>query len=87
MNISEAATEGVLWKKTVVKKICNINKKVAALQLYLKETPTQMFSSEYYEDFKNIYFGEHLLTVASEFLKQLQNSGEQWLLFLLQITY
>ena len=74
-------------KKTVLKKIRNINKKVAGLQLYLKETPTQMFSSEYYENFKSIYFGEHLLTVAFEFLKQLQNSSEQRLLFLLQITY
>ena len=36
-----------------------------------------MFSSEYCEIFKNTYFEEYLLTAASDFLKQLQNSGEQ----------
>ena len=35
-----------------------------------------MFSSEYCETFKSTYFEEHLLTAASNFLKQLQNSGE-----------
>ena len=33
-------------------------------QLYLKETPTQVFSCEYCEIFKNTYFGEHLRTPA-----------------------
>ena len=40
-----------------------------------------MFSSEYCEIFKNTYFEENLLTAASDFLKQLQNSGEQQLLY------
>ena len=31
------------------------------LQLFWKETPTQVFSSEICEMFKNIYFEEHLL--------------------------
>ena len=31
-----------------------------ALKLYYKETPTQVFSSEYCETFKNTYFEEHL---------------------------
>ena len=44
-----------------------------------------MFSSEYCEIFKNTYFEEHLLTAASDFLKQLQNSGEQLLLYWLCI--
>ena len=44
-----------------------------------------MFSSEYCDIFKNTYFEEHLLTTASDFLKQLQNSGEQWLLYWLLI--
>ena len=39
-----------------------------------------MFSFEYYEIFKNTYFEEHLLTAASDFLQELQNSGEQLLL-------
>ena len=30
--------------------------KVAALQLYQKETPAQAFSCEYYETFINTYF-------------------------------
>ena len=29
------------------------------------ETPTQVFSCEYYEIFKNTYFEEHLRTAAS----------------------
>ena len=40
-----------------------------------------MFSSEYWEIFKNIYFEEHLLTDASDVLKQLQINGEQLLLY------
>ena len=56
-------------KKAVLKKFCNIYRKVADLQLYWEKTPTQMFSSEYYEIFKNTYFEEHLLTAASDFLK------------------
>ena len=40
-------------------------KKVAGLQLYLKETPTRIFSREICENFKNNYFEEHLGTVAS----------------------
>ena len=40
-----------------------------------------MFSSEHCEIFKNTYFEEHLLTAASDFLKQVQNSGEQLLLY------
>ena len=56
-------------KKAVLKIFCNIHRKVAGLQLYKKETPMQMFSSEYCEIFKNTYFEEHLLTAASDFLK------------------
>ena len=38
-----------------------------------------MSSSEHYETFINNYFEEHLLTAASDFLKQLQNSAEHLL--------
>ena len=31
-----------------------------------KEVPTQVFSCEYYEFFKKIYFEEHLQSVASQ---------------------
>ena len=37
----------------------------SGLQLYYKETPTQVFFSEYCEIFKNIYFEKHLWTTAS----------------------
>ena len=40
-----------------------------------------MFSSEYCKILKNTYFEEHMLTAASDFLKQLQNSSEQLLLY------
>ena len=40
-----------------------------------------MLSSEYCEIFKNTYFEEHLLTAASDFLKHLQNTGEQLFLY------
>ena len=35
------------------------------LQLYSKENPTQVFSCEHCEIFKNTYFEEHLQTNAS----------------------
>ena len=42
--------------------------------VFIKETPIQ-------EIFKNTNFEEHLLTAASDFLKQLPNTGEQLLLY------
>ena len=39
--------------------------KVVGLQLYQKETPTQVFFGEYCEIFKNLYFEKHLRTTAS----------------------
>ena len=58
-------------------KFCNIHKKnpvleclfkklASGLQLYWKETPTQMFSWQCCEVFKHRYFEEHLWTAASE---------------------
>ena len=72
-EFSEAATGGVLWK--------NLFLKISQYSFYLKETPTQDFSSEYCEIFKNTYFKEYLLTAASNFLKQLQSNHEQLLLY------
>ena len=34
----------------------------AAPEVFCKETPTQMFSCQYYEFFKNAYFEEYLQT-------------------------
>ena len=41
------------------------------LQLYQKETPKKAFSCEICEIFKNTYFGKHLRTTASEFIRDL----------------
>ena len=43
----------------------------AGLQYYQKETPTQVFSCEIYEVFKNTYFEEHLRTTVSRALQVL----------------
>ena len=64
----------VFYEKSCSQKFRNSLRKVADLQPYLKDTPTQVFSYEYCEVFKNTYFEEHLLTAASDFLKQLQNT-------------
>ena len=40
-----------------------------------------MFSSEYCEILKTTYFEELLLRAASDFLKQVKNTGEQLLLY------
>ena len=45
------------------------------LQLYSKKTPTQMFSREHCENFKNTYFEEYLQTAASVALKNLFKFG------------
>ena len=71
----------VFYGKDVLKKFCNIHRKIAGLQLSQKESIIRLVSSEYCEILKNTYFEEHLLTAAFDFLKQLQNSGEQLLLY------
>ena len=43
-------------KKTSI----NVGVNVEGMQLYSKETPTQMFFCEYSEIFKNSFFIEHL---------------------------
>ena len=71
------------WKcfmKKAFLKTFVIHRKVADLQLHLKETPTEVFSSEYCEIFKNTYFEESLLAATSEFLKQKLQSTHQLLL-------
>ena len=64
MNFSEAATAGVLWKKAVLKIFLQYSQESSRPETLLK-------TSEYCEIFKNTYFEEHLLTAASDFLKQL----------------
>ena len=53
----ESSHRSCFVKKSVFKTFRNIHRKVPVLQLYLKETPKEMFSSEYCEIF-------NLLTAA-----------------------
>ena len=56
--------------KKVFLKFPRIHKKTPMLESSfnkVKETPTQVFSCEDYEIFKNTYFEEHLQAAASEF--------------------
>ena len=64
----------MFYKKAVLKKFYNIHRKTTALECFLikfqastwlKRDSTQLFSSEYYEIFKNTYFEKHLQTTAS----------------------
>ena len=43
--------------------------KAAGLELYQKETLTQLLSCEICEIFKNAYFEDHLRTAASGYMK------------------
>ena len=43
----------------------------------MKETPTQLFSCEYCEIFKTIYFEEHLWTNAFEKFPEVATRGVQ----------
>ena len=54
---------------------CNFIKK----RLQHRFCPLNIAKSEYL--FQNTYFEEHLLLAASDFSKQVQNSGEQLLLY------
>ena len=65
--------------KKLVLKFYNIHRKTpvleplygpSTLKFYQKVTPTLMFSREYCETFKNIYFEEHLRTTASYFMEK-----------------
>ena len=67
-------------KKSVLKNFTIFTGKLQTCNL-LKKIPTKMFSSEYCKIFKKTYFEEHLLTAASDVLKQLQNSSYQLLLY------
>ena len=74
MNFSEAATEGVLWRKLFLK-ISQYSKQSCRPAYLLKRDFNTAFSSEDGEIFMNTYFEEHLLTAASA--KQL-HTEHQW---------
>ena len=67
---SEAATEGVLWKKVFLKISQNSQENTCAgarpaTLLTKKLWLAQVFSCEFCEVFKNTFFTEHLRTTAS----------------------
>ena len=65
-------------KKSVLKNFALFTGKLQTCNFIKKKT--QVFSSEYCEIFNNTYFEELVLRAAFDFLKQLQNIGEQLLL-------
>ena len=55
-------------EKGILKKFVKIHRKTpVACNFIKKETPTQVFSSEFWEHFKNLFFTEHLRTTTSGF--------------------
>ena len=55
-----------MFKKILQNSRENTFVRVSCLQLYLKETPTQVFSCEFWEIFTNTFFKEHLRLAASD---------------------
>ena len=56
----------VFYNTAVLKNFTRFTKKtLSSLQLFLKMTPTQMFSCEYCEFFRKTYFEEHLRMASS----------------------
>ena len=53
------------------------------LQLYLKESPTQVFPYKYCQIFKNIYFEKQLQTAGSECTTQVKTNQLIWVYFLI----
>ena len=66
-NVQKQLLE-VLCKKDVIKQFAKSTKKHLFWSLLFieTETPIQVFSCEFCEDFKKIFFTEHLRTTSSE---------------------
>ena len=69
------AARGVLWKKLFLK-ISQYSQESFRPATFLKRDSNTGVFLWICEIFKSTYFEEHLLTAASDFLKQLQNTGE-----------
>ena len=67
-------------KKAVLKNFAILAGKLQSCNFIKKKLQQRCFPLNFAKTFKNNYFGEHMLTAASDFLKQLQNTGEQLLL-------
>ena len=61
-------------KKAVLKNLAIFIGKHLCWSLFNEVVPTQLFSCEYYEIFKNTYFKKHLRTVASACRLQQQSN-------------
>ena len=80
--MSEATTGGVLYKNVFLKSSQNSQENTCARVCFLiklqasacnfikKETPPQVFSCEFCEVFRNIFFTEHLRRLLSEYLRR-----------------
>ena len=64
INLLHLRHRKCFMKKVALKTFLNIHRNVAALQFYLKKTPTQMFSSEYYEFLRTPILKKKLLMSA-----------------------
>ena len=56
-------------KKRLFLKISKYSQESCRPASFKKQTPTQVFTSEYCKIFKNTYFEEHLLTAAFDFFE------------------
>ena len=66
LEISKAATRGVLYKKGVLRNFLEFTGKHLCQLSCRPEALAKVFSCEFYEIFKNIFFTEHLWTTVSE---------------------
>ena len=70
-SLFRSSHQYVLCKKGALKNVRNIQRKTQVLELentcnfIKKKTPTEVFSCEYYEIFKNTCFEERLRTAGS----------------------
>ena len=68
----------MFYEKICPEKLRNIHRKVADLQLFKKRLQHRCFPLNIANVLRTpAFFEEHLLTAASDFLKQLQNTDEQ----------
>ena len=51
----------LFMKKSALKNFAIFTGKLKVCNFFKKQTPTQVFCSEYYKIFKNTYFEEHLV--------------------------
>ena len=73
-------------KKHVLKNLAIFTGKLQPCNFIKNRLQHSCFPLSIEKMFKNTFFEEHLLTTASDFLKQLQNRGEQQL-FLYWLFY